>query len=139
MVRTTLLVCACAIAVGFVAQDASACWDNSDRIILQLKKLDLNTEQLKEVFVFQKEHRDVIKRAHAESLGCRYHENHDAVFQKKAIGILTDAQFKKHTGRDRTKVESLQFKNRQLQKEIVRLKALLKRLEAELARLKAAK
>ena len=110
-----------------------------DRIILQLKKLDLNTEQLTNVFLYQKEHKDVVVRAHKEGLGCRYHENHDAVFEKKAVGVLTGTQFKKHTGRERTKIESLQYDTRLQTKEIAKLKEMIKKLEAELAKLKSAK
>ncbi len=134
-----VLLSAFVFALGVIASNAVACWDNSDRIILQLKKLNLNTEQLKDVFLYQKEHKDVVARAHKEGLGCRYHENHDAVFEKKAVGVLTGAQFKKHTGRGRTQVESLKYDNRLLKKEIAKLKEMIKKLQAELAKLKSAK
>lgn len=125
--------CVCALALLLVAvPDASACWDNTDQVVIKLKKLDLNTEQLKEIFVFHKQHREVVKRAHKEGLGCKYHENHDAVFEKQAVGVLDNAQFKKHTGRDRTKVESLEYDNRQLKKKIAKLEKRLKELEAKL-------
>ncbi|MDH3592923.1 MAG: hypothetical protein OER88_13645, partial [Planctomycetota bacterium] len=96
------------------------------------KKLKLSTVQIKEIFAFQKEHKAVVVRSHKEGLGCRYHENHEAVFQKKAIGVLTHTQFKQHTGRERTKVEKLTYENEKLKKEIARLKA-------EIARLKVAR
>ncbi len=139
MAKKIVLLSAFVLALGVVASNAVACWDNSDRIILQLKKLNLSTEQIKDVFLYQKEHKDVVVRAHKEGLGCRYHENHDAVFERKAVGVLTGVQFKKHTGRERTKIESLQYDNRLLKKEIAKLKEMIKTLEAELAKLKSAK
>jgi len=129
----------CALLVALAAPAALACWDNSDRFIVSLKKLDLSTDQLKDIFAYQKEHRGVVARAHSEGLGCRYHENHDAVFEKQAVGVLTNAQFKTHTGRQRTQVESLTYENRLLKKEIVRLEALIKALQAQLAKTQAKK
>ena len=123
-----------AFVVAIAAPAALACWDNSDRFIVTLKKLELSTDQLKDVFAYQKQHREVVARAHKEGLGCRYHENHDAVFEKQAVGVLTEAQFKSHTGRRRTQIESLTYENRLLRKEIVRLEALVKKLQAQLAR-----
>jgi uncharacterized protein involved in exopolysaccharide biosynthesis len=134
--RTVRILGVAALGVALLAPAALACWDNTDDVIVKLKKLELSTEQLKEVFAFQKEHQEVVVRAHREGLGCRYHENHEAVFEKNAIGVLNDAQFEQHTGRARTEVESLQYQNRQLMKEIARLKAELKKLEAELAKAK---
>jgi hypothetical protein len=128
----SLRVFGAVLIVALLAPQAFACWDNTDRVILQLKKLDLSTEQLKEIFALQKEHRAVITRAHEEDLGCRYHEDHEAVFQKKAIGVLTDTQFKKQTGRERNEVEALTYENYKLRKEIARLKAELEKLCAEL-------
>ena len=132
MVKRVLFLAILSLSVAFLASEASACWDNSDGLILKLKKLDLNTEQLKDVFAFQNEHRAVVKRAHRERLGCRYHENHDAVFQKKAIGVLTNGQFKKYTGRVRTKVETLEHENWRLKKEIAKLRALIEKLQKQL-------
>ena len=117
------------LVIGLVAAPAVACWDNSDQIVVKLKKLELSTDQLKDIFVFQKQHRSVIKRAHREGLGCRYHENHDAVFEKQAVCVLTNSQFKKHVGRTRTKVEGLEYDNLQLKKRIAKM-------EKELAELK---
>ena len=139
MRKSILVACAALLVLGFIAHDASACWDNSDGVIASLKKLDLTTDQLKDVFKFQKEHRDVIVRAHKEGLGCRYHENHDVVFEKKAIGVLTNVQFKKHTGRTRTKVESLEHDNWELRKKIERLEKKLKELQKKLEKLSAKK
>jgi len=118
-----------ALVIGLAAPEASACWDNSDGVVVKLKKVKLSTEQLKEIFVLQKDHRDVIARAHREGLGCRYHENHDAVFEKQAIGVLTDTQFKQHMGRVRTKVESLEFENTQLKKKIAKMEKELQELK----------
>ena len=132
MTRWTLLVSALALAVGVMAPDANACWDNSDRVIVSLKKVSLTTEQLKDVFKYQKEHKAVVARAHKEGLGCRYHENHDAVFERKAVGVLTREQFEKHVGRKRTKVEGLEHENYTLRKEIEKLRKLIAALEKKL-------
>ena len=134
--KLTVLVCAFVLAVGVIAPDASACWDNTDQVVLKLKKLNLNTEQLKDIFVYQKQHREVVVRAHREGLGCRYHENHDVVFEKQAVGVLTNTQFKQHTGRVRTKVEGLQHDNRVLRKRVDRLEKRLKELLAQLEKSK---
>ncbi len=132
MTKWTLLSCVAVLTLGLVATDAAACWDNSDQIILKLRKLNLNTGQLKDVFAYQAEHKAVVARAHKEGLGCRYHENHDAVFEKSAIGVLTDEQFKKHTGRVRTKVESLEHENYTLRKKVERLEKLLAEMQKQL-------
>jgi hypothetical protein len=122
------------LVLGSLATEARACWDNTDQVIAKLKRLELSTDQLKDVFAFQKEHREVVERAHLEGLGCRYHENHHVVFEKKAIGVLDDGQFKRHTGRDRTEVESLEHENYLLKKRIAELEKRLKELEARLAK-----
>lgn len=136
MTKWTLIFCALALTLGLVATDATACWDNTDQIISKLKKLDLSTEQLKDVFAYNKTHKAVVARAHKESLGCRYHENHDAVFEKQAIGVLTDEQFKQHTGRVRTKVESLGHENYTLRKKIERLEKVLEEMQKQLDEMK---
>ena len=118
------------LALGLMAPKAAACWDNTDEFVLKLKKVKLTTEQLKEVFAFQKQHKAIVVRAHKEGLGCRYHENHEAVFQKQAVGVLTDEQFKKAVGRKRTKVESLTFENKQLKKKLAAMEKRLALLEA---------
>jgi len=123
---------ACLLVVGILVPRAWACWDNTDEFIVKLKKVELTTEQLKDVFAYQKEHRQVIARAHEEGLGCRYHENHDAVFEKKAIGVLDDGQFKKVTGRERSEVESLEHENYVLKKRIQQLEERIRALEAAL-------
>ena len=139
MRKSVVVACAAVLVLGFVAHDAAACWDNSDGVIMSLKKLKLTTDQLKDIFKYQEEHREVIVRAHKEGLGCRYHENHDAVFEKTAIGVLTNAQFKKHTGRTRSKVESLEHTNWELRKKIERLEKKLKELQAQLEKISAKK
>ena len=96
-----------------------------------MKKVKLTNDQLIDVFAYQTEHRAVIKRAHAEDLGCRYHENHHVDFQKSAFGVLTDEQFAKLSGRERNETEQLRYENYLLKKE-------LEALRRELAELKAA-
>ena len=129
MVKKVLLFSVLALVFAQFAPTASACWDNTDELIAKLKKLRLNTEQLDDIFAAHKEHKAVVKRAHTEGLGCHYHEKHEKVFQKKAIGVLDNSQFKKFTGRDRTKVEALEYRNRQLEKEVERLKKKIQELE----------
>lgn len=124
-----------ALFVGIVAPAAVACWDNTDLFVTKLKKVNLTTEQLKELFDLQKQHRVVVKRAHTEGLGCKYHENHEKlVFEKQAVGVLNDEQFKKVQGRKRTKVESLTFENKQLKKKLAKLEKRLAALEKALAK-----
>ena len=132
MVKRTLGLVAVALIVGLIAPNAFACWDNSDALVVKLKKLKLSTEQLKDVFAYQKTHREVVVRAHREGLGCRYHENHDAVFEKQAVGVLTDSQFRQHTGRARSKIETMTYENRLLKKKVARLEARIKALETAL-------
>ena len=119
-----------ALFIGLATPAALACWDNSDLFVAKLKKTSLTTEQLKEIFQLQKDHKAVVVRAHKEGLGCKYHENHEKlVFEKQAVGVLNDEQFKKVEGRKRTKVESLTYENVQLKKKLAKL-------ERELAELK---
>ena len=123
-----------ALCVAIVAPAAWACWDNSDLFVAKLKKANLTTEQLKEIFDLQKQHRAVVKRAHKEGLGCKYHENHEKrVFEVQAVGVLNDEQFKKVQGRKRTKVESLTYENKELKKKVAKLEARLAALEKALA------
>ena len=118
------------VFVLVAAPAALACYDNTDLFVKKLKKVDLTTAQLKEIFELQQQHRAVVQRAHKEGLGCKYHENHEKmVFEKQAVGVLTDEQFKKVQGRARTKVESLTYENKQLKKKIAKM-------EKELAELK---
>jgi len=123
------------VFVLVAAPAAYACWDNTDLFVKKLRKVDLTTEQLKEIFELQKKHRAVVKHAHKEGLGCKHHEDHEKlVFEKMAVGVLTDAQFKKFEGRARTKVESLTYENKQLKKKIAKMEkelAELKKLLAE--------
>ena len=137
MSKKILGVVAVALVVGLAAPAAFACWDNSDAMVVKLQKLKLTTEQLKDIVVLQKQHKAVVVRAHKEGLGCRYHENHDAVFEKQAVGVLSDAQFKTHTGRKRDKVESLTYENRMLKKKLEKLEKELKALKELVAKLAA--
>lgn len=113
------------------------CWDKTDRLIVQLKKLDLNTEQLQDVFEFQKQHRDLMSACHEDGRGCGVHERAEVDFEKKSIGVLNDEQFKKHTGRKRTEAETLRYENHLLKKELAELKQQLAALQLQLASLKA--
>ncbi len=133
MSKRILVLSLVGLALGVMAPKALACWDNTDEFVIKLKKVKLSTQQLKEIFAIQKQHKAVVVRAHKEGLGCRYHENHEAVFQKQAVGVLTDAQFKTAVGRKRTKVESLTYENVQLKK---RLAAMEKRIALLMAALK---
>ncbi len=124
MLKKLAIVAAVLLAFGATqafATPAPFCWDNTDQVIKKLKRLDLNTEQLKDVFVYQEAHRDVMKRAHTEGLGCRVHENHEAQFVKQSVGVLTDEQFEKYTGRERNEEEVLIYDNYLLVKEVAAL------------------
>ena len=103
MAKRILVLSVVGLALGLMAPKALACWDNTDEFVIKLKKVKLSTKQLKEIFAIQKQHKAVVVRAHKEGLGCRYHENHEAVFQKQAVGVLTDAQFKTAVGRKRAR------------------------------------
>ena len=72
--------------------DASSpyCWDKTDRLIVQLKKLDLNTEQLQDVFEFQKQHRDLMAACHEDGRGCGVHERAEVDFEKKGLQVALD-------------------------------------------------
>jgi hypothetical protein len=112
-------------AVLFVVavSPAMACHDRTDKTVVQLRQADLTTEQLKAIFEYQKEHKDLITKSHQEGLGCSVHENHQAVFEKAAFGVLKDEQFKKVVGRERTEAEALRYENYLLKQEVTRLKA----------------
>ena len=47
MTKRVVFLAVLSSSVMFLASEASACWDNTDAMILKLKKLDLKTEQLK--------------------------------------------------------------------------------------------
>ena len=113
------------------------CWDKTDRLIVKLKQLDLTTEQLQDVFEFQKQHRDLMAACHEDGRGCSAHEKAEAVFQKKSIGVLDEKQFEKHVGRKRTEAETLRYENHLLKKELAALKAELAAIKLQLASLKA--
>jgi len=115
--------------------DATApfCWDKTDRLVVQLEKLDLTTEQLQDIFAFQEQHRDLMAACHEDGRGCGVHERAEVEFQKKSIGVLDDEQFEEHTGRKRTEAETLRYENHLLKKEIEALRAELAELKVQLA------
>ena len=119
---------ALAIAMVFPST-AEACWDNTDLLVKKMKKLDLTTEQLKDVFQYQKQHRDLITQCHKDGRGCSVHERAEKDFAKKAYGVLTDKQFEKVAKRKRTEVESLRYKNYKLEKDNAKLKREIERLK----------
>jgi hypothetical protein len=132
------LIAVAAVALLFVLShvaEAAApfCWDQTDQMIVKLKKVKLTNVQLQDVFAYQVEHRAVMKAAHTEGLGCRHHEAHEVEFQKSAIGVLDDEQFKTFTGRVRTEAEALRYENYLLKKELEALKRELAALRAEMA------
>ena len=94
--KKLLAVCACLLVFSAVRATATTpfCWDNTDKLIVKLKTLDLTTEQLKDVFAYQAEHRELMAASHEDGRGCRVHENHEVVFEKMSIGVLTDEQRK---------------------------------------------
>lgn len=135
MLKKLLAVSAVLLVLG--ASDASAfCWDKTDDLIVKLKKLNLTTEQLKDVFQYQAQHRDLIASSHKDGRGCGTHEAMEVDFQKASIGVLTNDQFSKLQGRARTEAEGLRYDNYLLKKEVARLKAELEALKGELASLK---
>lgn len=119
-----------AIAMLFPST-ASACWDNTDLLVKKIKKLELTTDQLKDVFQYQKAHKDLITQCHQDGRGCGVHERAEKEFEKKAYGVLTDEQFEKATSRKRSEVETLRYENYRLAKQN-------KKLQRELDRLKKA-
>lgn len=126
-----------AVALVAAAPSLTACYDNTDQMVVRLRKLDLSTDQMKSVFAFQNEHRDFVKKSHSDRAGCLAHERHDLVFEKQAIGVLTDAQFKTYTGRVRSESETLTYQNYLLKTEIERLKAEIAALKAQAAQTKS--
>jgi hypothetical protein len=131
---------ACVVVLG--ASQASAlspfCHDNTDKLIVKLKKVQLTTEQLKDVFAYQAEHRGLIAASHSDGQGCRVHENHEVTFEKQSIGVLSDKQFKSFKGRVRNENETLRYENYLLEKEVARMKKELEALKAQVAALAAA-
>ncbi len=132
MRNALLSVAAAALLFAAAAPAATACDDNTDVFVQKIQKLDLSTQQLKSVFAFHAEHKAFIAKSHREGLGCLAHERHQADFEKAAIGVLDDGQFKKMTGRVRTETESLRYENHLLKTEIERLKAELEALKKEI-------
>jgi len=131
--KPILCVVVSAVIVAISAPSAFACHDRTDKTVVQLRQADLSTEQLKAIFELQKEHKDLITKSHAEGLGCSVHENHQAVFEKAAFGVLKDDQFQKVMGRERNEEEKLRYENYLLKQEIARLKAELDKLAAAAA------
>ncbi len=138
MLKRLIVVAAVFVVLGAPKAEAF-CWDHTDRLIVELKELDLNTEQLKDIFKYQTDHRNLISQAHKDGRGCRFHENAEVNFEKASIGVLTDEQFKKLKGRERNETESLRFDNYVLKKEIARLKKEIEALRAKLAAASAGK
>ncbi|MCB9898871.1 MAG: hypothetical protein H6825_12775 [Planctomycetes bacterium] len=114
------------------------CYDQTDKLIVKLKKVDLTTEQLKDVFQYQKEQRALIAACHEDGRGCAVHEKAELDFQKRSIGVLTDDQFQKFAGRERTEEEQLRYDNYLLKKEVERLNAELAAMKQQMAEIKAA-
>lgn len=121
------------VLVLSAGQVSAFCWDNTDELIVKLKKLELTTEQLKDVFQYQQKHRDLVTASHQDGRGCRHHETMEVDFQKASIGVLTNEQFKNLQGRERTETEGLRYDNYLLKKEIERLHKELVSIRAELA------
>ena len=138
MTRKLFALCAALLVAGVAQVHATTfCWDNTDTLIVKLKKLELNTEQLDDVFQYQREHRDLIAASHRDGRGCRFHEDHEVEFEKASIGVLTNDQFQQLKGRVRNETEGLRYDNYLLTKEVEQLKAQLEALRAQLAALKA--
>jgi len=137
--KKLLAAFACVLMLGVSQASASAPWchDNTDKLIVKLKKVDLTTDQLKDVFSFQKQHRDLISQSHSDGHGCSFHEKMEVTFEKQSIGVLTDEQFKKFKGRDRNETEGLRYENYLLKKEVQRMKKEMQALKAEMKALAA--
>ena len=120
MTRKLLALCAFVLVLG-VSEASAFCYDKTDNLIVKLKKLNLNTEQLKDIFEYQQDHKDLIVQSHSDGRGCRYHEKMEVEFEKASIGVLTDEQFEKYAGRERTETEALRYENYLLKKELARL------------------
>lgn len=133
MSKKLFALCALVLFVGVAGvsalEPAPFCYDNTDKLIVKLKKLDLTTDQLKDVFAYQASHREFMSACHKEGRGCRAHEHAEVDFEKNSIGVLTDEQFKKFKGRTRNESEQLRYENYLLKKEIARLKAQLESLK----------
>jgi hypothetical protein len=132
--KKLLAVFACVLVLGVSQASANApfCHDNTDKLIVQLKKVDLTTEQLKDVFVFQKQHREFVAQSHTDGRGCSAHERMEVTFERQSIGVLTDEQFKKYKGRVRNENEGLRYENYLLKKEVQRMKKEMEALKAEM-------
>ena len=134
--KRLLALCALVLLAGAVQASvvsAPFCWDKTDKLIVKLKTLDLTTDQLKDVFQYQKAHRDLMAACHQDGRGCGVHEAAEIEFQKASIGVLTDEQFVKLEKRARNETEQLRYENYLLKKEIARLSAKLAELEAKQA------
>jgi hypothetical protein len=112
------------------ASPSRFCYDNTDKLVVKLRKVQLTTEQLKDVFAYQQAHRDLIAASHANGQGCSHHEHMEVLFEKQSIGVLTAEQFKKFKGRVRNETEALRTENYLLKKELARLKQEMEALRA---------
>ncbi len=134
------LITALALAIAFASANAWAhtsspmCWDRTDKLIVEMKKLELTNDQLKDVFAFQADHRKYMRAVHRRGEGCHKHEIAEVDFEKRSIGVLTDQQFEKLQGRKRTEAETLRYENYVLKKEIAALQKQLDELRAALAK-----
>jgi len=139
--KRLIALLACLLVVGLTQASARApfCYDNTDQLVVKLKKVQLTTEQLKDIFQYQQEHRDLIAACHADGRGCSLHEQAEVEFQKRSIGVLDDAQFKQFKGRVRDETEQLRYDNYLLRKEVERMEQQMAVLRAQLEALQAAR
>ncbi len=128
------------LVVGLTQAEARApfCYDNTDKLVVKLKKVQLTTEQLKDIFQYQQEHRDLIAASHADGRGCTVHEHAELDFEKRSIGVLDDTQFKQLKGRVREEAEQLRYENYLLKKEVERMQQEMAALRAQMDALQAA-
>ncbi|MCZ6690375.1 MAG: hypothetical protein O7H41_12290 [Planctomycetota bacterium] len=110
--------------------DASACHDNWDEIIVKLKAVDLTKVQMDQVFGMQKDLARLRSEDHRKGFSCSRHEVHVKAYEQTAIGLLDGNQFKKYTGRSRTEVEKLRKEVGELKAEVAELKKAIQELKA---------
>ena len=118
-------------AILFCSVDnASACHDNWDKVIVKLKALDLTKVQMDQIFGMQKDLARLRAEDHRKGFSCSKHEVHVKAYEQTAIGLLDGKQFKKYTGRNRTEVEQLRKEVRELKAEVAELKKAIQELKA---------